>query len=296
MKAHPAHSSAKVENATQNRYLAAFLYAIPVGLVGGLVGLGGAEFRLSVLVGALRFPVRRAVPLNLAVSLVTLLVAFVTRGRVLSLALLAPWALLVLCLGVGAIAAAYYGVTLAHRMSDERLALFLRLLLVGVGILLVVSGALPQVSVGLLPGDYYWHIGAGLFCGLGVGLLSSTGIAGGQLMIAVLVFLFGVDIRTAGTSSLLINLPKVGVVVGRYARSGAYSGHSDVTRTVLPMSLGSGVGAVTGGLIVGLVPVALLKVTLGVILILSAVRVFRKPNAADSGELGPSKRGLSAKA
>jgi uncharacterized protein len=33
----------------------AFLYAVPIGLLGGLIGLGGAEFRLPVLAGPLRY-------------------------------------------------------------------------------------------------------------------------------------------------------------------------------------------------------------------------------------------------
>ena len=65
------------------RSFTAFLYAVPIGILGGLIGLGGAEFRLPVLVGLLKETVRRAVPLNLGVSLVTLIFALLTRGRVL---------------------------------------------------------------------------------------------------------------------------------------------------------------------------------------------------------------------
>ena len=41
------------------------------------------------------------------------------------------------------------------------------------------------------------------------------------------------------------------------------------------MDAGSVVGAVVGGLLVGLVPAAALKLVLGVILIASPVRIFR---------------------
>jgi hypothetical protein len=53
------------------RPLLAFGFAVPIAMLGGLIELGGAEFRLPVLAGPLRHPVGRAVPLNLAVSLVT---------------------------------------------------------------------------------------------------------------------------------------------------------------------------------------------------------------------------------
>ena len=59
----------------------AFLYAVPISLLGGLMGLGGAEFRLPVLAGPLGYKARQAVPLNLAVSLVTMAVSLQTWPR-----------------------------------------------------------------------------------------------------------------------------------------------------------------------------------------------------------------------
>jgi uncharacterized membrane protein YfcA len=43
-----------------------------VGLAGGLIGLGGSEFRLSALVGMMRFPAREAVTVNLVASFIVL--------------------------------------------------------------------------------------------------------------------------------------------------------------------------------------------------------------------------------
>ena len=77
-------------NNLQRRPRLAFFYAVPIALLGGLIGLGGAEFRLPVLAGPLRYPVRQAVPLNLAVSLVTLAVSLATRSSTLSLGLVDP--------------------------------------------------------------------------------------------------------------------------------------------------------------------------------------------------------------
>jgi uncharacterized protein len=74
----------------ERSYSLALLYAAPIGLLGGVIGLGGAEFRLPVLVGPLRYSARQAVPLNLAISLVTLAVSLAIRGRTLSFASLAP--------------------------------------------------------------------------------------------------------------------------------------------------------------------------------------------------------------
>jgi uncharacterized protein len=89
-----------------------------------------------------------------------------------------------------------------------------------------------------------------------------------------LVFAFGAGIKTAGTASLLISFPTVAVGVLRHQRLGSFTNRADLTQTVAPMGVGSVVGAVVGGLFVGVVPAAVLKLVLGVILIVSAVRIF----------------------
>ena len=60
--------------------VAALLYGAPIGLLGGLIGLGGAEFRLPVLAGVFGYVARRAVALNLAISLVTVVSALLIRA------------------------------------------------------------------------------------------------------------------------------------------------------------------------------------------------------------------------
>ena len=102
----------------------------------------------------------------------------------------------------------------------------------------------------------------------------ALGVAGGELIIPTLVFAFGAGIKTAGTASLLISLPTVAVGVLRHRRLGSFTDRADLTQTVAPMGLGSVIGAVVGGLFVGVVPAAVIKLVLGVILIVSAVRIF----------------------
>ncbi|MBM4073988.1 MAG: sulfite exporter TauE/SafE family protein, partial [Planctomycetes bacterium] len=57
-----------------------------IGALGGLIGLGGAEFRLPVLVGLLGMTPKAAVPMNLVVSLVTLAASLIGRSVNLSFA------------------------------------------------------------------------------------------------------------------------------------------------------------------------------------------------------------------
>lgn len=269
------------EKEVESRSLAAFLYAIPVSLLAGLIGLGGAEFRLPVMVGLMGETVRRAVPLNLAVSLVTLVVALVTRGQVLEWLSLPPVLPEVAALFAGVMATSFYGPGLVRRLSDEKLARAVLLLLMTVGGALIFASFMPQMTGGVLPRDAAtWRVITGVSVGLGVGLISSLGVAGGQLMIAALMFVFGADIKTAGTASLLINLPKVAINVARYHRQGAFDRERDMKGLVLPMALGSMVGATAGGLLVRIAPVGLLKMSLGALLVLSALHVFRKPKVA----------------
>ena len=272
----PLSASGRAEPAVPPRPSAAFLYAIPVGVLGGLVGLGGAEFRLPVLIGPLGYPARQAVPLNLAVSLVTLAASLGIRGRTLTFTPLLPFTAAIIALICGAVVAAFIGATLGAYLSKTQLERMILCLLVGIGGALIVEGFLPQDGPGFLPLALAWRISAGLMFGLMIGLVSSVlGVAGGELIIPTLVFAFGADIKTAGTASLLISLPTVCVGILRYASQGAYAARQALTQTVAPMGVGSVIGALIGGLLVGTIPASLLKIGLGVILIISAISTFR---------------------
>jgi uncharacterized membrane protein YfcA len=59
--------------------------ALLIGGIGGLIGLGGGEFRLPILVGLIGFAARAAVPMNQILSLVTLTIALVVRWHTGSL-------------------------------------------------------------------------------------------------------------------------------------------------------------------------------------------------------------------
>lgn len=78
---------------------------------------------------------------------------------------------------------------------------------------------------------------------------------------------------------MLVSLPTVTVGILRYWRRGAYADRAALRDTVLPMGAGSVIGAVLGGLLLGAVPASVLKVGLGIILIVSAIRVFRHSQA-----------------
>lgn len=64
------------------------------------------------------------------------------------------------------------------------------------------------------------------------------------------------------------------VGIARHAHRGAYA-RTAIVETVAPMGIDSVMGAIIGGLLVGLVPSSVLKLGLGFILIVSAWRTFR---------------------
>lgn len=263
------------------RQVISFAFSVPIATLGGLIGLGGGEFRLPVLAGILRYPAREAIPLNLLVSLVTIAFSFGVRSQTLSLSPVVPLIPILLALIAGALIAAYVGTGLFHLLPDQWLYRTLLGLLLMIGIALIVEGLIAQESQALLPHQQAVRIGAGLLFGAGIGLVSSMlGVAGGEVIIPTLVFAYGVDIKTAGTASLLISLPTVALGIARYAQRSAYRRQA-LTTTVAPMAAGSIGGALLGGALAGVVAPSILKIGLGVILILSSWRTFQhRPGAA----------------
>lgn len=260
-----------------NRSLLAFVFAVPIAILGGLIGLGGAEFRLPVLAGLLHYAAKQAVPLNLSVSLVTVVTALIIRANTLPLNEIGELTTIILSLIAGAVFAAFFGAVYVSRISEHRLEQVILILLVAIGVALIIEAFLPQEGVGFIPMETLWRIMAGVLFGLAIGAVSSVlGVAGGELIIPTLIFAFGADVKIAGTASLLISLPTILVGLVRYARRGAFAERRMLTETVAPMGVGSVIGAIIGGLLVGLISSTLLKLVLGFILIASAVKIFRK--------------------
>jgi len=88
--------------------------------------------------------------------------------------------------------------------------------------------------------------------------------------------LFGVDVKVAGSLSMLVGIPTIAVGLLRHFGPGSVLRERHVWRgTILPLGMGSILGAILGALALGLVPSQALKIGLGIILIWSAWGVFR---------------------
>ena len=252
----------------------AFGWCVPIGGLAGLVGLGGGEFRLPVLMYVVGYPARTAVPLNLAVSLVTLTFAFVVRSTAVSVGALVPYLNEVVGLAVGGVASALYGARFVSSIKSESLIKTIAALLAALGALILFDVAHPFQYAQVIPAGAAFHFGAGFGLGVIIGLFSSIlGVAGGELLIPTMIFIFGADIKTAGTASIVISVCVVTSGLWRFWRSGAMETRLGARRIVAAMSVGSLIGAALGGMAVGFAPVGAIKVILGLVLIAAAAKV-----------------------
>jgi uncharacterized membrane protein YfcA len=121
---------------------------------------------------------------------------------------------------------------------------------------------------------------AGVIAGLIIGMVAAVlGVAGGELIIPTLVILFGVDIKLAGSLSLCISLPTMIVAFYRYTKSGAIELFKREKKFLLWMALGSIIGSAIGGRLIGIIPSNILVLVLGGILLISAIKTFKKQSS-----------------
>jgi uncharacterized membrane protein YfcA len=253
-----------------------------IAVLGGLIGLGGAEFRLPVLMDLFGLAPRRAVPLNLLISLVTVATALATRALQGGVAPAWEWRLAIAALIVGGVVGARVGVRLAGRLHATTLERVIAGLLMAIAMLLGIEAAAGDALLDPFVARDTPVAISGLSLGLVIGVISSLlGVAGGELLIPTFVFVFGADIKTAGTASLLVSLPTVAVGVLRYRASGSHAAQDSVRHVGLPMALGSLARAKLGTGLVGGVDVRVLKAVLAVVLAVSALRMWRSPQAAE---------------
>ena len=246
-----------------------------VGLLGGLLGLGGAEFRLPVLVGVLGYALRRAVVLNLAMSLVTVVSAAASRVSLSSMeGQVIGFLPVAMAMMSAAVLGAYVSTAWFASVSEGQLHRAIRTLLLGIGVVLLVEAAVSWRGAEQTMGPL-GQVVIGLTAGGVIGAVSSLlGVAGGELIIPTLVFAVGVGIKEAGTLSLVISLPTILTGLWRHRRHGLALRREDLLELVIPMGSGTLVGAVLGGALVPYVPAAAVKAVLGAALIASALKVL----------------------
>ena len=244
-----------------------------VGVLGGLIGLGGAEFRLPLLIGLFGFAALNAVILNKAMSLVVVITALPVRMIAVPFSELVDHWDVAANLLAGSLVGAWLGASWATRMRTDLLYRTLAVLLVGIAIVLFATHQGDLGSIGL---DGPLRIAVGVVAGIGIGVVASImGVAGGELLIPTIVLLYGLDIKLAGSMSLAVSLPTMIVAFGRYSQDSSFTVLAAHRRFVLTMAAGSIAGSIIGGTLVGVVPDAVLIPALSLILLISAWKVWR---------------------
>ncbi|QKW07913.1 sulfite exporter TauE/SafE family protein [Streptomyces sp. NA04227] len=244
-----------------------------VGVLGGMIGLGGAEFRLPLLISLFGFAALSAVILNKAMSLVVVLAALPARmAAVPASEVAAHWPVAVNLLA-GSLLGAWAGASWAVRMRSSTLYKVLAALMVFMAAALVAT---HSSVLGMLALPLWARIACGVVAGFGIGVVAAImGVAGGELLIPTIVLLFALDIKVAGSLSLLVSLPTMLVAFARYSRDGSFAVLGANIRFTVILSGGSIAGALLGGLLLGVVADPVLIPALAVVLLVSAVKVAR---------------------
>lgn len=249
-----------------------FLAGAIIGVLGGMIGLGGAEFRLPLLIGVFGFAALQAIIMNKAMSLIVVITALPARLFAIPFGDLSPYWFIVLNLLAGSLVGAWAGAHWATKLKSKTLYRVIAVLLVLIAALLFYTHffavdplALPDVPRTIA------SVGAGVIIGVVAALM---GVAGGELLIPTIVLLYGTDIKIAGSLSLAVSLPTMLVAFARFSRDKSFTVLAQYKPFLITMTLGSITGTILGGLLLGVVPSLVLIPLLVLLLLLSSIKVW----------------------
>ena len=256
-------------SANTHKIAISLIAGLVTGTAAGLIGVGGGEFRIPVLVQLLGLPLKTAAGVNLLVGLFTVVVGVLRRwGQ-------HTWASedlrMVSTMAAASLVGAIVGCLLRGKLPHRPLKWFVCGYLILVGLWMVYEGVGQVERVFFAPAGVARLVLAGVV-GFVIAVLSGVlGVAGGEMRIPALLYLFAVPIKEAGTLSLMASVPTVAAGAITDWRMGI------VAKSVLPVALLMGVGSVIGVLIgttlLPLVDKHLLKALLGLVLLLATIRL-----------------------
>ncbi|RBQ32685.1 permease [Arcobacter sp. FW59] len=259
----------------KNRNLFSFLSGGAVASLGGLIGLGGAEFRLPILVGFFAFGTITAVIINKVVSLCVVLFSLIFRSNTIGFDLILPEIDVIINILIGSLFGAYLGANYALKIKQELLNKIILVLLVLLAFSMLFGHSYLEASKPLFENSVLLFI-SGVIAGVLIGVIAAVlGVAGGEFIIPTLILLFGIEPKLAGSISLCISLPTMIIAFSRYSRSEQFKEILKEKTFILYMIFGSIIGAFIGSLLLEYVNSQYITLLLGFILLISAWKVFK---------------------
>ena len=262
-----------MDNKKRNIY--SFLSGGAVATFGGLIGLGGAEFRLPILVGFFGFATLSAIIINKIVSLTVVIFSLFFRSNVISFEEILPHSFIIINILVGSLFGAYIGANYTMKIKQELLNKIILVMLVVLAFSMLFGHSYLEAGNPLFENKIILFI-CGVIAGVIIGVIAAVlGVAGGEFIIPTLILLFGMDPKLAGSVSLCISLPTMLVAFSRYSKSQEFQ-HIKAEKTFLIfMIVGSFIGAFIGSLLLEYTNSQYLTLLLGFILLISAWKVFK---------------------
>ena len=119
--------------------LTALIAGAAIGVLGGLIGLGGAEFRLPLLITVFGFMALEGVIVNKAISLIVVASALAFRSTTIPIETVLDHGSIVINLLAGSLVGAWIGADLATRLATTTLYRVIAVLLVLIALVLAIA-------------------------------------------------------------------------------------------------------------------------------------------------------------
>lgn len=251
-----------------------FFVGFSTGLMGGLVGLGGAEFRLPMLLKFFSFNTLQAIILNKFMSLITVAFSIIFRFGAIDFRAILSNIHIVFMFLTGSVIGAWFAADWATKAEHSTLNKVIAVIMVIIAMLMFFRAYLEGFHFSF---DGLSLVLITIIVGFMIGIASAIlGVAGGELYIPSITMLYNTTVKLSGSLSLLISFPTMIVAFFRYSRDSNFSVIKENINLTGWMIFGTVVGSFTGGyLLLGLVDEKLIIYSLVLLLLFSAYKVWK---------------------
>ena len=239
---------------------------IVLGLLAGFssafLGLGGGVVMVPALIFIFGYAMQKAAGTSLATIVPAAFVGALTHYLIKNSNIHFISALYIV---LGAVAGSRVGAVVANKVRSKVLKIMFGFFLLFIG--------LRQAGIFNIHGDTgieLVSVPAFVLLGIVTGLVSALfGIGGGVIMVPALNILFGFPIREAIATSVTVMVPTA--AAGAFFHSGFDNVDHEAVRSLIPGALA---GAVLGAILSNMTAPEVLRVILGAVIILCAVKMF----------------------